>query len=182
MKTNFVINQKLLGNPSTIYKTVNFQTIVDECNNLSAAMIALNPSFEGVNPIDFKKNELIEWYQKTAKVYDKECVRAASKTKVAEESSVETSDKKKERKAKAEKPAKKSRTEDAQARLDKYSEELACRTAELKDLKSAENPDKAAIKKVSKRIASLGRKLKRAQAAMASAEVSEPQQPTESAE
>ena len=64
MKTNFVINQKLLGNPSTIYKTVKTQTINEEVNNLCAAMTALDPAFEGVNPIELKKNELIEWYQK----------------------------------------------------------------------------------------------------------------------
>ena len=185
MKTNFVINQKLLGNPSTIYKTVKTQTINEEVNNLCAAMTALNPAFEGVNPIELKKNELIEWYQKTAKVYAAECVKAAAKVTEepkAEEPVVKVSDKKKEKKSKAEKPAKKSRIEDAQARLDKYSEELSRRNTELENLKSAEEPDKAKIKTVSKRIASLGRKLKRAQAAMASAGVSESQQPTESAE
>lgn len=161
MKAEFNYNEKFL-NEKHVLKYVNKEALRKAVDEFTAFIQEnINPSFESCAP-DAGKGAMYRKYMECVSFYEsvreEEMAAMEEVADAVEESVVETAPAPatKERKARKEKgDGKESMGRDPQHRLDVY-------TAELKEKEAIENPDLP----IRRRIASLKRKIRRAEAAL----------------
>lgn len=163
--SNNVVNFAIVNNPQSAYKYIKREILIEDYHTLILGCSKANVEVEAIaDPDQISKKSLIDSYVTIAQKYME--VVTVQEEPVAEESPVETIPVQEEVKVedpapKAEKKAKEDSGESkehrgtAEERLTKYG-------AELKEKEAIENPSK----EVRKRIASLKRKIERAEKAL----------------
>ena len=161
--SNNVVNFAIVNNPQSAYKYIKRETLIEDYHTLILGCSKANVEVEALpNPDQVSKRSLIENYIGIAKRY----TEAVSVEKEAEEAPVEAVPAQEE--VKSEKPApkaeKKTKEESGESKGHRGTaeERLAKYGAELKEKEAIENPSK----EVRKRIASLKRKIERAEKAL----------------
>lgn len=147
--SNNVVNFAIVNNPQSAYKYIKRETLIEDYHTLILGCSKANVEVEAIaNPDQISKKSLIDSYVTIAQKYMEVIT-------VQEEVKVEDPTPKAEKKTKEESGESKGHRGTAEERLTKYG-------AELKEKEAIENPSK----EVRKRIASLKRKIERAEKAL----------------
>lgn len=163
--SNNAVNFAIVNNPQSAYKYIKRETLIEDYHTLILGCSKANVEVEAIaNPDQISKKSLIDSYVTIAQKYME--VVTVQEEPVAEEAPVETIQVQEEVKVEdpAPKAEKKTKEESGESKGHRGTaeERLAKYGAELKEKEAIENPSK----EVRKRIASLKRKIERAEKAL----------------